>query len=228
MNRQQRVRIATFDLDGTLVSRHVWLGLAKYHFRTKKNRFSVFWYIFSNMALTPFWKMGFMSQEKYYESWGKGIASMMKGIDKDKAKEIFQWLSDEYLLPSKNEKIIRRLKEHQREGFLTILISGSFQALLKTIANRLNIKIFIGTELEIKKDKFTGKIIPPLCFGKKKLEKLKNFFSREKLKVNLAESFAYSDSFFDLPMLELVGHPIVVEPDKKLLTVASKRGWRVI
>jgi len=222
------VKVAIFDLDGTLVSRHVWLGLVKYHRKTKKNLFSVFWYIFSNMALTPFWKMGFMSQEKYYKSWGEGIANMMKGIDKNKAKEIFQWLSDEYLLPSKNEKILERLKEHQKEGFLTILISGSFQELLKIIAARLNINFFIGTELETKEDKFTGRIAPPLCFGKQKVEKFENFLSQKKLKVNFKESFAYSDSIFDLPMLKLVGHPVVVEPDKELLKIASKNSWETL
>lgn len=50
----------------------------------------------------------------------------------------------------------------------------------------------------------------------------------KKLKVNFKESFAYSDSIFDLPVLKSVGHPVVVEPDKKLLKIASKNSWETL
>jgi phosphoserine phosphatase len=48
------------------------------------------------------------------------------------------------------------------------------------------------------------------------------------LKVNLKESFAYSDSLRDLPMLKLVGNPIVVDPNEKLLEIAKKNNWEVL
>ena len=73
------VKVAIFDLDGTLVSRHVWLGIVKYNLKEKENLFPVFWYIFYHMALIPFWKIGFLSQEEYYKSWGQDIATMIKG-----------------------------------------------------------------------------------------------------------------------------------------------------
>jgi len=222
------VKVAIFDLDGTLVSRHVWLGIVKYNLKEKENLFPVFWYIFYHMALIPFWKIGFLSQEEYYKSWGQDIATMIKGKNQRKTSIFFQWLAKEYLLPSIKKNILKRLKEHQKKGFSTILLSGSFQGLLNIIANQLNINFAIGTKLEIKKDKFSGRIVPPLCFGKQKVEKLENFLSQKKLKVNFKESFAYSDSIFDLPMLKLVGHPVVVEPDKELLKIASKNSWETL
>lgn len=221
-------KIALFDLDGTLVDSHLWLGIVKHHLKTKENLFLVFWYLFSHMALVPFWKMKLISTEKYYKSWGQDLALMMKGIKTDKAKTIFEWLSDQYLLPTSKKKVLERLKKHQQEGFLTILTSGSFQDLIKIIANRLNIDFAIGTELEVVKNKFSGRIIPPFCFSQGKVEKIKKFLSEKNLKVNFRESFAYSDSFFDLPILEMVGNPVVVEPDKKLLEIAKNRGWQII
>ena len=227
MSNNER-KIAIFDLDGTLVNSHLWLGIVKHHLKTKENLFSVFWYLFSHMALAPFWKMKLIPTEKYYKSWGQDLALTMKGIKTDKAKVIFEWLSDQYLLPSSKKNVLERLKKHQEEGFLTILTSGSFQDLIKIIANRLNIDFAIGTELEQKSDKFSGKIVPPFCFGQGKAEKVKNFLSEKKLKINFKESFSYSDSFFDLPILEMAGNPVVVEPDKKLLEIAKNKGWQII
>ena len=221
-------KIALFDLDGTLVDAHLWLGMVRHHLKTKENLFSVFWYLTSHMALAPFWKMHLISTEKYYQSWGKDLAKLIKGIKLERGKEIFGWLTDEYLLPSLKKNVLERLKKHQEEGLLTILISGSFQDLVDVVTDRLNIDFAIGTELEVVKDKFSGKIIPPLCFGKGKAEKIANFLSKKKLKINFKESFAYSDGIFDLPMLELVGNPVVVEPDKKLLEIAKNKGWQII
>ena len=221
-------RVALFDLDGTLVTSHLWLGIVKRNLKTKENLFSTFWYILSHLGLAPFWKMRIVSTEKYYRSWGEDLALLIKGIEVDRAKEIFNWLSNEYLLPTLKKSVFEKLKKHQKDGCLTILTSGSFQELLQIIARRLGIDFAIGTELEIVKNKFSGKIIHPFCFGKGKAERVKSFLSKNGLKVNLKDSFAYSDSFFDLPILEMVGNPVVVEPDKKLLEVAKNKGWQII
>ena len=221
-------KVALFDLDGTLVNAHLWLGMVKHHLKTKENLCSVFWYLTSHMALAPFWKMHLIPTEKYYQSWGKDLDKLIKGIKLERGKEIFGWLTDEYLLPVLKKNVLERLKKHQEEGLLTILISGSFQDLVDVVANRLNIDFAIGTKLEVIKDKFSGKIIPPLCLGQEKAEKIKNFLSGKNLKINFKESFAYSDGIFDLPMLELVGNPVAVEPDKKLLEIAKNKGWQII
>lgn len=65
MNSNKK-KVALFDLDGTLVASHLWLGILKYHFRTKENRFAALWYLISHLGLTPFWKMHLISTEKYY------------------------------------------------------------------------------------------------------------------------------------------------------------------
>ena len=221
-------KIAIFDLDGTLIKAHLWSGLVKHHLKTKKNRLSVFRYVTSHMIQLPFWKIGLISTEKYYRSWGENLAWMVKGLSGIRAKQIFDWVSNEYLLPTLKKDIFQRLKNHQKQGFLTILISGSFQDIVELIAFQLNIDFAIGTELEIVNNRFTGRIIPPLCFGKAKTEKLKKFLSEKKLQIDFKESFAYSDGIFDLSTLEMVGNPIAVEPDEKLLKIAEGRGWTII
>jgi HAD superfamily hydrolase (TIGR01490 family) len=226
--KDPEVKIALFDFDGTLVSSHLWSGLLKYYFKKRERLFSIFWFLISNLALTPFWKTGLISTKKYYQSWGEDMARLMKGVDISRAKEIFDWLTDDYLLPTLKKNTFEKLKKHQEDGYLIVLTSGSFQDLIKIFSSRLNIDFAVGTELEIVKNKFSGRIIPPLCFAQGKAEKVKQFLTDNNLAIDFKESFAYSDSIFDLPILELVGNPVAVEPDKELLKTASTRGWRII
>ncbi|OIO46648.1 MAG: hypothetical protein AUJ31_01370 [Parcubacteria group bacterium CG1_02_39_15] len=221
-------KVALFDLDGTLVAAHIWTGLFRHHLKNKVNRFPAVWYLVSHLALTPFWKMKFITTEQYYRSWGKDLAQMLKGINIERAKEIFDWLSDEYLLPTLRKDVFQKLKKHQEKRHLTVLLSGSFQELLEIVANRLNIDFAVGTELETIKNKFSGRIIPPLCFGQGKVEKISKLLAEKNLAIDFKESFAYADGFFDVPVLEMVGHPVAVEPDEKLLKIAKNKGWQII
>lgn len=221
-------KVALFDFDGTLVETNLCFGLTKHHLKTKENLGPTFWCLFSHLFLILFWRIGFISTEKYCQRWGQDLAAMLRGIKTERAKEIFTKVSQEYLLPCLRKKVWERLKAHQEEGFLTVLISGSFQEILKIIAEHLNIDFVIGTELEVVEDRFSGKIIPPPCFGRQKAEKVKKFLSGNGFKINFKKSFAYSDSSIDLPLLELVGNPVAVEPDKKLLKIAKNKGWQII
>jgi len=227
MNAKQR-KVAFFDLDGTLIKAHLWLGLVKHNLKFKKNVFETCWYIFSHMALTPFWLIRLISKERYYRTWGEDASRMIKGTEVAKVKDTLNWLSDKYLLPTIKKNIFERLKRHQKEGFLTILTSGSFEDLLKIIASRLEINFTVGTKLETIKGKFTGKIIRPLCFGRGKVERIEYLVKEKNLSINFKESFAYSDGIFDLPLLKLVGHPVVVDPGKELLEIAGKKGWVIL
>lgn len=228
MKYQNGKKSCFFDLDGTLVTRHLWLGLFKHHLKTRENLFWSFWYLVSHMALMPLWKIHLIHQERFYRSWGEDLAIMVKGMKQDRTKEIFNWIADEYLLPSLKRDIFEKLKKHQKENFLTILTSGSFQDLVEIIAGRIGIDFAVGTKLEIFGDKFSGKIIPPFCFKEGKVERVKNLIKEKNLSINFKESFAYSDSAFDLPILKLVGNPVAVDPDNKLLRIAQNKSWTIL
>jgi len=227
-NPEQSRKVALFDFDGTLVSSHLWSGLLKYYLKRKEKLFPIFLFLATNLALTPFWKLGLISTKKYYYKWGKDMAQLMRGVEVERAKEIFDWMTDDYLMPSLKKGAFEKLQKHQQDGYLTVLTSGSFEELIKTFSSRLKIDFSIGTELEVIENKFSGKIIPPLCFAQGKAEKINQFLTDNNLAINFKESFAYSDSIFDLPMLELVANPVAVDPDKELLKIAKARGWQII
>ncbi|MFH0987660.1 MAG: HAD family hydrolase [Patescibacteria group bacterium] len=221
-------KAAFFDLDGTLIDAHVWVGMIKYSLNFKQNIFEALWYFLYHMALTPLWLLRIISKEEYYKRWGKDLPQMIKNIKISEGEKTFRWLSQDYLLPNLNKKVYSKLESHKKEGFLTILTSGSLENLLKIVTDYLENDLAVGTELEIINGKFTGKIVEPLCFGEGKIEKLKSFLEKKNLDIDFKESFAYSDSIFDLPLLELVGHPVAVNPDKDLLKIAKRKNWQIV
>jgi len=82
----------------------------------------------------------------------------------------------------------------------------------------------IGTRIEIRGGRYTGRVIEPTCMGRGKVERLRLHLV-EHPEIDLAEGYAYADSFTDLRLLEMVGHPTVVYPDHELASVARQRGW---
>jgi HAD superfamily hydrolase (TIGR01490 family) len=221
-------KVAIFDLDGTLIKKHIWTGLVKHHLKFKENRLLVFKYLFFRFGLLPLFAFRLISQKKFFETWRKNISWMLKGMDLEKIEKTFHWISEFYLLPSLNTDLLKLKKEHKENNFLTILVSGSYKKLLEILNKKLKFDFVIGTELEIKDKKATGKIIPPLCFSEGKKKKFEEFLKKENLKIDFKESFAYTDSIFDLPILNLVGNPVVINPDKDLLILAQKYGWKII
>jgi phosphoserine phosphatase len=85
----------------------------------------------------------------------------------------------------------------------------------------------IGTRWAVGSDgKYTGEMDGPFVYGNGKVEAMRQF--AEKHDIDLAESWAYSDSVSDLPMLRAVGHAVVVNPDGPLLEIARQGGWQVM
>jgi len=92
-------------------------------------------------------------------------------------------------------------------------------------AARRGIKHILYTRLEVERGKLTGRVIDPVCFEEGKVYWLQQLV--EKQGIDLAKSWFYTDSVTDLPLLELVGHPVVVNPDPRLYRAASRRHWPV-
>jgi HAD superfamily phosphoserine phosphatase-like hydrolase len=109
-----------------------------------------------------------------------------------------------------------------------MILSGMFNDLLSIIAERLEIDYVIGTKLEIIDNKYTGKIIPPLCFGENKVRLFKEFISEKKLNIDFRNSYAYADSIYDNPVFQMVNNPVATYPDKRLYKMAIDKRWKVI
>jgi phosphoserine phosphatase len=115
---------------------------------------------------------------------------------------------------------------HQDAGRATFIVSAAGNGVVEPLAAVLGMDGGIGTSYEIEEGTFTGRFDGPFVYGPGKVEAMEAFAAEHG--IDLAESFAYSDSVSDLPMLRAVGHPVVVNPDPPLAELAREEGWQTM
>ena len=130
-----------------------------------------------------------------------------------------------YILPRIKPQTPEILNKHRSQGDTLVIITATNSFITRPIATQLGIDHLIATEPKIIDDKYTTEIEGTPCFQSGKVIRL-----NEWLKTNnesMKGSSFYSDSINDLPLLEIVDLPIVVDPDERLLEVATKREWEI-
>jgi HAD superfamily hydrolase (TIGR01490 family) len=117
------------------------------------------------------------------------------------------------------------LRGHQEAGHVVAIVSGATKYVVRPLAARLGVKHILYTRLEVERGRFTGRVIDPICFEEGKVYWLQQLVEQQG--IDLAKSYFYTDSVTDLPLLQLVGHPVVVNPDPRLYRLAAQRHWPV-
>jgi HAD superfamily hydrolase (TIGR01490 family) len=112
------------------------------------------------------------------------------------------------------------------KGHDVVLVSGALEVLMDRLAAYLGATGIIANRLEIKDRFATGKLLRPVVAGPEKARLVREH-ARERGH-DLDECFAYSDSYSDVPMLSVVGHPAAVNPDRKLELLANAYHWPII
>ncbi len=137
-----------------------------------------------------------------------------------------------------NEEIIPRLLEkvrpeskglvemHHEAGRDCWIVSASPAELVEPLARALGMEGGIGTRSQVADGVYTGQLDGPFVYGEGKAEALQKLAAERGYDLRLC--YSYSDSASDLPMLEMVGHPVAVNPDGPLQSVAHQRGWPVV
>jgi len=118
-----------------------------------------------------------------------------------------------------------RIAEHRRAGDVLVLLTSATQFVTLPVAVALDIEHTLCTRVEIDGGRFTGRYTPPACYGRGKVEHAERFAADHG--IDLGASYFYSDSVSDLPMLERVGLPRVINPDLRLRKLARLRGWSI-
>jgi HAD superfamily hydrolase (TIGR01490 family) len=122
----------------------------------------------------------------------------------------------------------RRLLQSHRQDLVAI-ITATNRFLTEPIAGLLGVEHLIATEPQIADGRFTGDIVGPPCMREGKVDRLEGWLGSRRVSLSsFDESWFYSDSVNDLPLLERVTHPVAVDPDAILKRTAHERGWRVI
>ena len=131
------------------------------------------------------------------------------------------------ILPRIYPQMLEEIWRHQDEGRPAFIVSAAGDDIVSSLAQVLQMEGGIGTRYEVDgAGEFTGRLEGPFVYGPGKVEAMQRYAAEHG--IDLAASYAYSDSSSDLPMLRAVGHPVVVNPDPGLAEIARQEGWQTM
>lgn len=154
------------------------------------------------------------------------VASTIRGQREDEMRRTCNhWFAAD-VAPHITAGATARVAHHRAQGHLLAVLSSSSPYASEPLGARLGIPHVLCTRLGVADGVFTGAVAGPVCFGRGKVL-VAEAFAREQ-GVDLSESWFYTDSYSDLPMLERVGHPVAVNPDLRLRRHARARSWPIL
>jgi HAD superfamily hydrolase (TIGR01490 family) len=157
------------------------------------------------------------------------VYGLQRGLRVDAAEKLREDFARDHVTPHITDAARDLVKHHQDEGDLVVLITGSSAFMTAPIVAELGILYGLGTQSRIENGAFTGDILGVPTFGQGKIVSLNNFLQQRQQRFeDFSHSRFYSDSTYDLPLLEHVKEPIAANPKPALKAIASERGWRVI
>jgi HAD superfamily hydrolase (TIGR01490 family) len=130
------------------------------------------------------------------------------------------------ILPLIYKDVLETAWEHQDAGRPVYIVTAASEELAESLAGVLRLDGGIGMRSEVKDGVYTGRPAGPFTYREGKAQAIRELAASEG--IDLSESYAYSDSESDLPMLRAVGHPVVVNPDRALERIAREEGWQIM
>lgn len=214
------VTLAIFDLDNTLLggdSDHAW-G----EFLVRKGIVDAQVYREANDRFYRDYQSGALDIHTY-------LAFALEPLARHSVAELGV-LHDEFMrtmiAPMRLAKADALLAEHRARGDFLLIITATNAFVTRPIAASLGVDAILATEPELRNGRYTGKITGTACFREGKVTCLNEWLQAHPH--DLAMACFYSDSHNDLPLLNMVGKPVAVDPDDTLRAVAAERGWPIL
>ncbi len=154
-----------------------------------------------------------------------GNKTYLKGVSLEVCRSLAEAAFQQRVLPLLSEKGRDRLRWHRSQGHLVVLLTGTLDFLGKPLQEYLQADRLLAAQPEARDGRMTGRLLEPHPYGPYKRDLVRRLDSLEHL--DLSASYAYADHHTDLPVLEEVGHPVVVNPDRRLVHIARERSWPV-
>jgi HAD superfamily hydrolase (TIGR01490 family) len=211
---------AFFDLDKTIISRSSSLALSRPMYRAGMVTRGQL--VRGAYAQLVYALIG--ADEKKMERLKDGMLQLTKGWDRHEVERLVRDVLIEVIDPYVYQEALDLMALHQEEGRRIFIVSSSPEEVVRPLAGHFGISGVIATRAKIEEGRYTGHL-EFYCYGQAKADAIRSLAKR--LGLNLAGSYAYTDSITDLPMLEAVGHPVAVNPDRDLRKEAETRGWDV-
>ena len=210
--------IAFFDLDRTVLSvnsltgwvrREVRLG----HLSKRRAAQGVLW--------IGAYRMGFSKMERLIRAAVADLEGTEEAVLASRTRAFYEADLRHRVRPG----VAAALAHHRARGDALYLLTASSSYLADAVVEALGFDGALANRFEVEEGRFTGRPVEPLCFGAGKGELARRLAAERG--VALRDCAFYTDSYSDLPALELVGEPVAVNPDPRLHRVATRRGWKV-
>ena len=217
---ERKEKLALFDLDHTLIDGDSDVSWAQ--FLIEEGVLNPREYHAKNMWFAERYKDGTLDIHEFLDFQLAPIAHRPRA-------QLDLWHSrfmQRKIRPIIHERTPELLAEH--DGALMALVTATNSFITAPIAAELGIPNLIATDIEEVGGEFTGKPRGTPSFREGKVTRVNEWLAGQGTKLADYESWFYSDSLNDLPLLELVTHPVAVDPDPTLLAKAQERGWEVI
>jgi HAD superfamily hydrolase (TIGR01490 family) len=212
---------AFFDLDKTIVSRSSSLALSRPLYRA--GMVSRGQLLRGAYAQLVYLLVG--ADEQKMERLKEGMLQLTKGWDRGQVERLVQEVLLDVIDPYVYQEALDLIEMHRSEGRRIYIVSSSPEEVVRPLARHFGVSGVIATRAQVGEDnRYTGEL-EFYAYGEQKAEAMRELATRVGL--DLAGSYAYSDSATDIPMLAAVGHPVAVNPDKDLRQEAEERGWEI-
>jgi HAD superfamily hydrolase (TIGR01490 family) len=213
---------AFYDLEGTLVSTNLVHTLSFYARRQPGLMASFKKSATTLLSLPVFAVTDQYSRKVFNDLYFKRY----KGQSEDRLRYFAEELFADVIKPAVFPGTYELIEKSRKLGLRQVVITGALDLSVKLLMDHLGITEYVTNRLEFVNGIATGRLLPPVMAAATKASWIRTFTEREG--ISLSDSYAYTDSMSDLPMLSIVGHPAVVNPDMRLRQTALHHDWPIL
>ena len=223
MMRAEAMRLTLFDLDNTLLSGDSDYGWGQFAIRHRLVDAAT--YEVKNAGFYAAYQQGNLDQMAYLEFCLEPLTHRSRD-ELDDWHRRFMTETIEPMMSAAGKSLVRQRLD---AGDVVAVVTSTNSFITGPIARAYSIPSLIATEAELDGDRYTGRIVGVPAFRGGKVERVHGWLAaRGEQLADYAEIWFYSDSTNDLPLLEAVTHPVVVDPDDGLRAIALSRGWPLV
>lgn len=216
------VAASYFDVDGTLVKTNL-VHPTLYYLRNQGTPLKTARHLGRALLKAPAMLLAEMKDRRTFNEL---LYSAYAGVSEDRQEVLSEEVFEEVLKPNLFPFARDLIDQSKRAGQRVVLISGALDCVLQHLAKYLGADDVIANHLEMKGGIATGKIVQPVVAGPTKARLIRDHAREHGF--NLDDCYGYSDSYSDVPMLSVVGHPAAVNPDQRLTHLAKAYDWPIL
>ena len=213
---------AFYDLEGTLVSTNLVHTLGFYA-RHQPGLLSSFKKSAATILSLPIFAITDQYSRKVFNDL---YFKRYKGESEDRLRFFAQELFDSVLKPAVFPGAYELIEKSRSLGLRQVVVTGALNVSIEPLMQHLGIVDYVANRLEFVNGIATGRLLPPVLAAATKASWIRTFAEHEG--ISLSDSYAYTDSMSDLPMLSVVGHPAVINPDMRLRQTALHHDWPIL